>query len=537
MVAAVKETAMVSRTAAFVLLLLLRAMPAVAGVVTQLIAGDGLGRIALAGDGNLYLSSFLTHEVLEVTPAGQVSVVLDATANGSGFVLGHPNRLVVGGDGSVYVVGSSSINVLRLAPDGTVTQLIDATGDGAGHPLPSPLGLAVDAASNVFVSDPSENSVFRITAAGLVSRIIDASGDGAGNVLDQPTDVAVDAAGNVFVAGEVSHNVFRITPGGTITEIIDGTGDGTHALTVAVALAVDDAGNAYVSGSSNVFKITPGGVITEIIDGSGDGGEDLWIPESIDADQFGNVYVVGRGSENVFRIAPNGRVVRLMDEAGDGDGNTLLDALEVVVNPSGTEAFVSGSGSFNTPGRVFRIEPLCTPSPAPGCVAPTLPFKAKLSVRDNPVSARDKIVWKWLRGGAVDLADLGDPTTADHYSLCLYQEDGSPPTLTRELTAPAGSMCSGKPCWKALGLKGFRYKDPGRARAGLVKIVVRPGADGKAKAVVQVQGEHLSLPRLPLVLPTRVQLQGSHGACLEARYLEVGARRNDATGFLGRSGG
>lgn len=44
--------------------------------------------------------------------------------------------------------------------------------------------------------------------------------------LDGTVWIAVDDAGNAYVTGNVSHNAFKITPAGNITEIIGGTGDG-----------------------------------------------------------------------------------------------------------------------------------------------------------------------------------------------------------------------------------------------------------------------------------------------------------------------
>ena len=141
-------------------------------------------------------------------------------------------------------------------------------------------------------------------------------GDGMGNALDYPRSIAVDDSGNAYVTGSVSDNAFKITSDGLITEIIDATGDSMgNEIDYPWGITVDDSGNAYVTGSAsdNAFKITSDGLITEIIDSTGDGmGNALHYPRGIAVDDSGNAYVTGSVSNNAFRITPDGVITEII---------------------------------------------------------------------------------------------------------------------------------------------------------------------------------------------------------------------------------
>jgi len=178
--------------------------------------------------------------------------------------------------------------------------------------------------------------------------------------LDGPAGVAVDSAGNVYVTG--GDNVFKITPGGTITRIIDSTGDGTNGLRGASGVAVDSADNVYVtgSGSDNAFKIAPDGTITQIIDHAGDPTKLLFNdPVAIAVDGADNVYVTGAQSNNAFKIASDGTITQIIDATGDRT-NRLDGPAGVAVDSAGN-VYVAGScwgnGMYYTYGCVFKIAP------------------------------------------------------------------------------------------------------------------------------------------------------------------------------------
>ena len=169
----------------------------------------------------------------------------------------------------------------------------------------------------------------------------------------------------------------------------------------------------------------------------------------------------------------------------------------------------------------------CAPEPRLDCKSVTLPAKSLLVLKDKTPDTKDGLTWKWTKGAATSLLELGNPVVSDTTLLCVYDRSAAPqPLLTA--TAPVGGTCKNKPCWKAAGTKGFNYADKELTPDGLVKLVTRAGADGKAKVIAKGKGALLDLPALDTVeFPVTVQLQSTGGACFTATYAVSLVQRAD----------
>src|SRR5262249_60330375 len=108
---------------------------------------------------------------------------------------------------------------------------------------------------------------------------------------------------------------------------------------------------------------------------------------------------------------------------------------------------------------------------------------------------------------------FGNPLTTDDYALCVFGPGGN---LLLESDAPAGGVCGTKPCWKALGIKGFGYKDPLHTPTGADKVLLKAGLAGKAKAQFKARGGNIPPFSLPLPLPATPQIQSETGKCWAA---------------------
>jgi cysteine-rich repeat protein len=170
----------------------------------------------------------------------------------------------------------------------------------------------------------------------------------------------------------------------------------------------------------------------------------------------------------------------------------------------------------------------CPFAPLAGCRLPFVPAKAQIKIRDQERVGGLKFIWRWRRGAATDVAELGDPLATTHYQLCVYDQD----TLLTGATAPAAGICgvtNPKPCWKRRGGRGFRYKDVWQSilPSGISKLILKAGRDGKAEVQLHATGGlfefpsngGLGLPHLAAIQqPLRIQVQNSLGLCFEAVF-------------------
>lgn len=125
-----------------------------------------------------------------------------------------------------------------------------------------------------------------------------------------------------------------------------------------------------------------------------------------------------------------------------------------------------------------------------------------------------QLEWRWEAGAATSLADLGTPTAATSYALCIYDTLGDVPMLRssgRMEPRPAG--------WADRGTKGWVYSDRTGAQDGIKRLRLVPGLDGEARIRLQagagvIQPAPASTTRYFVQEPSVVvQLVNDAGAC------------------------
>jgi hypothetical protein len=151
-----------------------------------------------------------------------------------------------------------------------------------------------------------------------------------------------------------------------------------------------------------------------------------------------------------------------------------------------------------------------------------------LKIKNAGKDQSDQLAWQW---SAPVSTDFGDPTVADDYVLCLYEEsDGVWPPLRYAVGVQAGGTCAGKPCWKT-SAGGFGYQDAEAGVMGIGTLKLRRTATA-TKIHLKGRGANLGgMNLLPASLPVVAQLHAGNGRCWSAT-LFAAPGRNDAQGLL-----
>jgi Beta-propeller repeat/Putative metal-binding motif/Thrombospondin type 3 repeat len=236
-----------------------------------------------------------------------------ADSSGNAYVTGQTDSptsfgfTITSGAFDTSFNGSSDAFVMKLNPTGSSliysTYLGGSSADGGS-------GIAVDSTGNAYVTGgtlstnfPPENPIQPANGGGTDVFVAKLNATGSalsystylgGSSNDSGLGIAVDSAGNAYITGQTTSTDFPIEPGAVSTQLnlngsgspmftdafvtkLDATGSsrtystylGSDRSDTGNAIAVDSAGNAYVSGftSSPTFRPTDGAADTIFVNG------------------------------------------------------------------------------------------------------------------------------------------------------------------------------------------------------------------------------------------------------------------------------
>lgn len=206
--------------------------------------------------------------------------------------------------------------------------------------------------------------------------------------------------------------------------------------------------------------------------------------------------------------------------------------------PTATPTHTPSSTPTATATPTSTPLPLCNEIPRGDCAHPGI---TSIAIKHNSDPARSILTWKWSRGAATTVDQLGNPLneTGTRYWLCVYDHTAGDAHLAFISKIVPGGNCAGRPCWTQSATS-VRYKNSGRDPDGVEQMVVQAG--GLFQSQVRLKAKGVNLPLPPPESPTQyfsqdstvtVQLvndAGPSGNCWSADYTAP-ARRNDAGQF------
>ncbi|WP_406429997.1 NHL repeat-containing protein [Streptomyces sp. NBC_00631] len=496
---------------------------------------------AVDGAGNLYIADASNHRVRKVTPGGIITTV---AGNGqAGFVsdggpavatsLNNPYAVAVDGAGNLYIADHSNHRVRKVTPGGIITTVagngqagfVSDGGPAVATKLHYPLGVAVDRSGILYIADQNNHRVRKVTPDGIITTVagngqngfVSDGGPAVATKLYHPWGVAVDGDGNLYIGDRYNHRVRKVTPNGVITTVAgNGTAgyvaDGGPAVATSLhypaSVAVDAAGNLYISDGHNhrVRKVTPGGTITTvagtgvagyIADGGPAVGQQLYYPYGVAVAPSGDLYIADGSNQRVRKVFAAATITPPPPPIADLYGElvlpvmvprrqefdlgarihnrgpaiasgehitvvlTLADGLESARENNGRRLTRTFPGTDLAPGKgtldgVFRVRALDTAKPGTYESTLEIQYGGDLNLKDNSFTLPVTVV-------------VPEPV-ADERALTIYQENipetapgqgarlllryvspvgqpVNPGIITQRFTAPTGFVFTGRPTY------------------------------------------------------------------------------------------
>lgn len=303
--------------------------------------------------------------------AGSLGGAGNLNGQGAEARFNDPRSIAIDAAGTLYVADRLNNTIRTVKRDGTVQTLAGsgtagyADGPAARAEFCSPTGVAADSQGNVFVVDAS--TVRKIDPSGNVATVagvgkplaVGSRCQGTSNSagISAPVAVATDDAGNAYIVNSNTATVLKLTAAGTLSTLVSPQdfSNVIPSFQYPAGITVDNNENLYViDGGGNIARITPQGNITSISNGPAASKR----PGAIAADSTGTIYVTDLQDQVVRKISSSGvvsAVAGVVGQRGNTDGQTGVAQFD---QPQGIAVAADGTLFVSTGADTVRsIDP------------------------------------------------------------------------------------------------------------------------------------------------------------------------------------
>jgi hypothetical protein len=237
-------------------------------IVRTGVLGTTISAIALDSNGNAYLGGVGTASVSILTNPPDDGLVAKLNPTGtnllySKFIGGTGNDFINGiavdSLGNAYVAGTTASNDFPTTPGALQTNYGGGLSDAFAAKL-SPDGATVLYATYLGGSGNETASAIAINSTGEATIV------GSTTSVDFPVSNALQSINSSLYLGNFGTTAYVTKLGGTGSNMIFSTYLGGHIGEGAAGIALDQSGNAYVTGSTSSpdFPVTPGTIQTAV---------------------------------------------------------------------------------------------------------------------------------------------------------------------------------------------------------------------------------------------------------------------------------
>lgn len=329
---------------------------------------DALGKLWIADTGNNRIRKIGANDTIATVAGTGTSSFAGDGGPAIGAQFNKPSGMAMDKSGSLYIADAANHRVRKITQAGTVSTIAGSgtqgfSGDGGSAltaSLNQPSSIAFDTTGNLFIADAGNNRIRKVDTGGTISTVAGTgiagyAGDGGPALsakLNFPAGIAVDKSGNIFIADTYNNRVRYVeSSSGHISNVAgngyfgymgDGIGAGYAQMKHPLGVALDTAGNIYITDTGNncVRQVRSNGFIYTLAGtgGSfgfmGDGGQAtdalLDQPATTMVDPAGNLYIADAGNNRIRMVNPSGTISTIAGSslAGmfGGDGGPAIQA-------------------------------------------------------------------------------------------------------------------------------------------------------------------------------------------------------------------